>query len=242
MVSGAPTGIRCHPVGQESLSCAPWAPEATSPCGVKPLFHSQAAGLSCISLPSVHLPRTQRQRGAGAHLWVLLVVMPSLSQGSTWRKARKEARGWASARGGSWQHSPTTCNRAWTRMPAAEVPQGGDEVRRGFLQQYRDLRGARREGGHIPALQPTGWCRWNCPRPGPYCTHCTGCFTLLGEPVLCCPPAKASLLTVVIVPHPWNVCRAMSPGGQPHGHILSPLKIFFPHAELPYGGVMEKKF
>uniref|UniRef100_A0A452TND3 Transport and golgi organization 2 homolog n=1 Tax=Ursus maritimus TaxID=29073 RepID=A0A452TND3_URSMA len=46
------------------------------------------------------------------------------SVGLTWRKARKEAHGWASAHGGSWLHSPTTCSHGRTGMPGAEHREG----------------------------------------------------------------------------------------------------------------------
>lgn len=52
------------------------------------------------------------------------MVMLASVQGSTWRKARKEAHGWASALAGSWQRSPTTCSHGRTQMPGAEVPWG----------------------------------------------------------------------------------------------------------------------
>lgn len=51
--------------------------------------------------------------------------MLASTQGSTWRKGRKEARGWASPHAGSWQRSPTTCSRSWTWKPGVEVPLGG---------------------------------------------------------------------------------------------------------------------
>lgn len=44
-----------------------------------------------------------------------------LVQDLTWKKAGKEAHGWASARGESWEHSPTICNHSRTRRPVAEV-------------------------------------------------------------------------------------------------------------------------
>lgn len=70
--------------------------------------------------------------GLEATQWALLVVMLVFAQGLTWRKAGKEARGWASAHVGSWQPSPTTCSHDWTQTPEAEVPQGraGGRLRR----------------------------------------------------------------------------------------------------------------
>lgn len=242
MVSGVFIGIRCYFVGQEFFSCVFWVLEVISFCGVKFLFYSQVVGLSCIFLSSVYFFRTQRQRGVGVYLWVLLVVMLLLSQGSIWRKVRKEVRGWVLVRGGSWQYLLIICNRVWIRMFAVEVSQGGDEVRRGFFQQYRDLRGARREGGYILVLQFIGWCRWNCFRFGSYCIYCIGCFIFFGEFVLCCFLVKVLFFIVVIVFYSWNVCRVMFLGGQFYGYILFLLKIFFFYVEFLYGGVMEKKF
>lgn len=81
-----------------------------SPCST-----ARAVGLKCGS------PGCGDRVGLVPAQWALLVVMLVSSQGLTWRKAEKEARGWASVHAGSWRPSPTTCSHGWTGMPGAEV-------------------------------------------------------------------------------------------------------------------------
>lgn len=180
-------------------------------------------------------------------------------QGSTWRKARKEAHGWASALGGSWQRSPTTCSRGRTQMRGAEVPWGGGGVLGASLGE-RGLAW----GVGLAVGASLGMCRdkrtrsWNGeegmfpgsynPLAGSHCGHHpwsgprdTDLSCLSGNVFQTCPQAMCPSGCVSLSPL-FNVCRADARGRIVPGTHVVPTKDVPAHAGLPYGGIMEENF